>query len=399
MALTGVFAIILQFLLISRARWLEPYYGLDKLTRLHHWNGLLAITLIYTHMFTIILGYSLAAKVNYISQYFTFVFHYEDVWQASFAAIILFFTVGLSLYIVRKHLKYETWYYVHLLNYLVIILAFGHQLENGGDFISNDVFRVYWVSLYVILFLNVVGFRFLRPAYLYWKHRFRVEKVVAETPTTNSIYITGRKLEKFKYKAGQFNKWWFFAKGYWLEEHPFTISVEPNGKYLRLTPKMVGDFTEKLKKLPSGTPVLIDGAYGIFTNKVATKNKILFIAGGIGITPIRAMLGELAKSSSQKDVVLLYSVRDSSDIPLRDELDKITDRVHLKIVYILSDRKEVGYEFGRLDKDKIQNLVGDIKDRDVYICGPPPMMKALEIAALELGADKKAVHMEKFSLH
>jgi predicted ferric reductase len=396
-ALLGVYSILVQYLMISRARWLEPYFGLDRLTRWHHWNGFIAVSFIVCHVALIVLGYSAATDSGLVAQYFELVKEVPYVWLAALANFCLFLTIGSSIYIVRKHLKYEWWWYVHFLNYLVVILAIWHQLANGFDLVSHQGFRYYWIGLHLLVFGNLLLFRFIRPSYLYYKHRFRVEKVASETASTNSIYISGRNLDQFKYQAGQFAKWWFLAKGYWTEEHPFTISVEPGNQYLRLTPKMVGDFTTRLKQLKPGTPVIIDGAYGIFTASASSSEKLLFIAGGIGITPIRAILGKL--QNSQKDMALLYSARSRSDLTLKAELEAIAKKAKLKITYILSEEKASGYEYGQLDKPKLAALVPDIKSRDVYICGPPPMMTALKHAAQELGVKKTKIHIERFSLH
>lgn len=395
-ALLGFYSILVQYTLISRGRWIEERFGLDKLTRVHHWNGIAALTLITAHIFLIIGGYALVSGNSYIEQDLEFLRAFPYVWMSTIAYGVLLTTVGLSITIAKKRLRYEFWYYVHLLNYSVVPLAFWHQLANGGDLLASDTFRSYWIILTILSMLNLVVYRFIRPFWLYFRFRFKVEKVVKETPTTSSIYITGRNIERFKYMPGQFNKWWFVAKGYYWEEHPFTISVEPNGKYLRLTPKALGDFTTKLQNIKPGSPVVIDGAYGIFTPAVAKTEQFLFIAGGIGITPLRAMIGSLATTGA--DMRLLYSARNHDDLALKSELDDFAKTTKLKIDYILADEDRQGFLHGRLDGPTMEHLVPDFKTRDVYICGPPPMMEALSAALLGRSLPKAQLHMERFSL-
>jgi predicted ferric reductase len=394
--LVGMYSLLVQVTLISRGRWLEAKFGLDKLTRIHHWNGLMAMTLIIAHVFLVTRSYSLLTKVTIIEQYKTFLFSFPYIWLAAIGYSLLLLTVGLSLVIVRRHLRYEIWYYVHLFNYIALLSVFWHQIVNGGDFLASETFRLYWILLYVLALLNLFGFRFARPVWLYQKHKFKVAKVVAETPYSTSIYITGKNMGRFNFSAGQFAKWWFLAPGFKRESHPFTISIEPNGKYLRLTPKAVGDYTTKLKKLPKGTKVVVDGPYGIFTPRVAKSTTLLFIAGGIGITPIRAILGELA--GSKYDVHLLYSVSSEADLTFKKEIDKLAINSNINVRYILANEKKQGFYYGRLDGQTIKELVPDVLTRDVYICGPPPMMKALSSELQKLGLPSSAIHTERFSL-
>jgi len=86
-----------------------------------------------------------------------------------------------------------------------------------------------------------------------------------------------------------------------MEAHPFSMSRRPDGTRLRLTIKAVGDFTRRIPGLKPGVRVLIDGPHGIFTARRSSSQKILMIAGGIGITPIRS----LAKSWFLRDATSL----------------------------------------------------------------------------------------------
>jgi predicted ferric reductase len=395
--LLGMYSLIVQFTLISRGRWLEAKFGLDKLTRYHHWNGLATISLIILHVGFIIKSYSGIASISSMEQYKLFLTSYRFVALAFVGYLILLVSVFMSLVIVKRRLRYETWYYIHLLNYISILSVFWHQIANGGDFLANPVFKYYWIVLYFSALGNLFIFRFFRPLYLYRKHKFQVAKIVRETPSTISIYITGENLDKFKYKAGQFAKWWFLAPGFKRESHPFTISVEPNGKYLRLTPKNVGDFTNKLPNIPKGTKVFLDGPYGVFTSDNSNSTTILMIAGGIGITPIRAMIGELA-DSERHDLHLLYSARVVDELAFKKDFDVYSKNQHINVRYILSDEKKPGFLHGQLDGKKIKALVPDVLNRDVYICGPPPMMKALSAELIHLGVAKSSIHTERFSL-
>ena len=239
------------------------------------------------------------------------------------------------------------------------------------------------------MFGFVLLYRFLRPIYLAFKYQFKIEKVVSENNTVTSVHITGKNLETFVYEAGQYMHANFLARGLWFT-HPFSFSTAPNGKELRLSIKKNGDFTSKIEQLQPGTRVLIDGPFGIFTERFAVTKKFLFIAGGIGITPIYALIESMAPKN--RDMILLYSNKYKSEALFFHTLSHWGVKSH----YIFSGEEERGYEFGRIDKEKIMRLAPDFKDRDIYICGPVAMMDELVALFIELNVPRKQLHFERF---
>lgn len=277
--------------------------------------------------------------------------------------------------------------------YASVFLALFHQVTNGQNLLSNDALRIYWYALYITAFSLVLWRRWFLPVYLEFKHRFRVQEVVDEGGGVTSVYVTGKNLAQFSYTAGQFNLWQFWQKGLRTMHHPFTISSAPGDPYLRLSAKAIGDFTAKLGQLKKGSPVLVSGPYGLFTQVVATKNKRLFIAGGIGITPILSML----KNNVLKDDVLIYAAQTKEDAVFLSELKPLEVK-GLKIAYVFSKQKTKGAYEGRISKDILKNEVSNIKNRDTWLCGPPPMMNPVEGLLEELSVPKNQVHTEKFRL-
>ena len=396
--LTGLLAVLfvlLQFLLMGRPVWIEKIFGLDKLARIHHLNGYLSISFILLHPVLLITSYAIRNEVGLIEQYVDFFHNYRDVWQASIAVILFTGIVFLSITIARKRLKYESWYFIHLLTYLAVLLAFGHQLKIGGDLLTNKSFAAYWWMLYIFVFGNVLIFRFMKPVYNSVKYRFTVSDVVAETADTNSVYITGRNLHKFRTKAGQFIILRFLAKGFWWQAHPFSLSFVPKNNQIRITVKNCGDFTSKIPEIKKGTPLYIDGPYGVFTPKPEQDIKYLFIAGGVGITPIRTMIERVAE---EHDLILLYGNKKATDIIFRKELDELKTKHDFPVHHILSDQPDYEGEKGRIDKEKLLRLVKDIKEREIYICGPVPMMDGIIKLLRETGVKRERIHFEKFSL-
>ncbi|HEX3099682.1 MAG TPA: ferredoxin reductase family protein [Patescibacteria group bacterium] len=384
----------LQLILIGRVKWVESVFGLDKLSRMHRTNGLIILGLILLHPFLMVLAYSMSNETGLVSQYLLFLKYWDHILLATIGYLMLLGTIMLSLTIIRRKLKYEWWYYVHIFNYIAIAFIFLHTRETTPD--SNYLpWEIFWWGIYVFTFFNIMWFRFTRPVLRFWQHKFTVERVVDLGPAT-SIYITGRNMDKFKIQAGQFMIFRFLQKGFWKQAHPFSMSMAPNGRELRLTAKKLGDFTNELPKILVGTQVLIDGPHGVYTEKLITKQKLLFIAGGIGITPIRSILESLG--TRYPDKFLLYSNKSQAETILGDELAELSTKNNFKITNIYDGEQVTGAEFGRLDKTMLARLVPDIAERDIFLCGPPPMMLALRKAMVELGVPKSQIHFERFAL-
>ena len=393
--LLAVLAILLQFTLIGRIRPVERLWGLDKMSRLHHWVGISALGLMLTHFALMLIGHNMFSKLGLWNQFTFFINNYEDVLKAAIALGLFILVVVASLTIVRRRLNYEYWHIVHYMVYVAILFAFGHQLEVGVDFITQPLFVMYWWALYLTVGLVYGIWRFLIPLYNFAKHQFVVEKVVVETPTSNSVYISGRNMQTFRISAGQFMLVRFLRKGMWWQAHPFSLSKYPDGKNLRVSIKSVGDFTEKISESRPGTRVLIEGPNGIFGSSVAVEDKVLLIAGGSGITPLRSLAERYVRAKT--DVVMLYSNRNSSDVMLKRELDILAEH-GLKLIYVMSDDKDWPGEKGMLDASSIKRLVPDYTERQVLLCGPPPMMKSLQAGLEKEGVTKEHIHFEKFSL-
>jgi len=386
--LLAEFTIMLQLILISRVPFVEKTYGFDKLNRLHRRVGYSFGASILIHPTLLILGYAKLNDLSLVRQLLDFITNWEDVLKAVIGLSILLIVVFLSLPTIRKMFKYETWHASHLFMYVAIFFFFSHQV-NTAD-VSGGVAFYYWYIVNFTVFGLLVLYRFLHPFILYHKHKFTVLKVVEETHDVTSVYITGKNMADFKYDAGQYLHVSFFTKKLW-QPHPFSLSVAQNGAYIRLSIKAVGDYTSLTHKLNPGTKVLLEGPFGRFTEKVAKKDKYLFIAGGIGITPIRSMIEYL--SPKKKDMILLYANKTAKDIAFKDELQKLPAR-H---VDILSIEPESGFEKGYIDEEKIKRLSPDFIDRDIYVCGPPPMTDSILLILKKIGVPASQIHFEKFA--
>ncbi len=393
--LCAAYFVLMQFVTTGRILWVERSFGMDKLTKSHQRNGKLALFFILLHPILLTYGYGKMFGNGFVKQFVMSITGSDEVFQAFLSFLLFIALVAISLKIVRSKLKYETWYYVHLLMYLAVFFSYEHQFELGSTVNLNQIFYGYWVALYLAVLIAFALFRFAWPIYHFFRHRFRIVRVVRETPTVVSVYISGKNMEKFAIQPGQFMIFRFLNKKMWGQAHPFSLSMLPSGGQVRISVRNLGDFTKSIEELKEGTPVIIEGPYGIFTRKVAVKEKFLLLAGGIGITPLRSLFEELAKDG--RDVMLINSAKVSADVPLRAEFERIASEYKKPYILTLSGEPEFAGEKGFIDTEKLRRLVPDIKERDVYICGSVPMMEMAMNATKELGVPAAQIHSEVFS--
>lgn len=394
--LATVFALT-QFLLMGRILWIERPFGLDHLASYHRFNGYAAMTLILLHPLFVVAGYAVAGRANYVTTYLDVIQRYSYVWWALIAELLFGLVVATSIYIVRRRLKFESWYSVHLLVYAAIILVFFHQFAVGGSFINHPLARAYWYGVYLFVGLNVLFFRFTLPTLNLVRFGFRVSRVVAETPSTTSIYIQGRNLGAWRARPGQFVLVRFLSAQYGRQEHPFSLSAMPANNEFRLTIRHSGDFTNTIAGLKSGTAVLVSGPFGRFTSELAVTDKRLFIAGGVGITPIRTLIKQAI--GQHKDGVLVYGNRTPDDVVFGEEL-RTLGPTRLPLIEVYSDPPPAFKGItGYVTAELVKQLVPDFKARDIYLCGPPPMMDGIIDGLLAGGLPSSQLHFERFNLH
>ena len=394
--LMGTYLALWQLLLMARLPWLEHAFGLERMAVLHKWNGYLVIGLLLCHGVFQTLGYQLGDGKDVASQLGDFVANYDGLLAAIVALGLFLLIAVVSITIARRHLAYETWYFIHLYTYLAIVLAFSHQLATGVDFAGNLAFTWYWCLLYGVVAGFFLLHRVVVPLINYQRHRFRVHAVEKEARGVFSVYISGRDLHKFEAEAGQFAMWRFLDARRWWQAHPFSISAIPDGRYLRVTVKNIGDFTSAIHQLKPGTPLLVEGPFGKFTER-PTNKKVLLIAGGIGITPIRPLAEEMAIDGF--DVQVLYRVHSEGDLVFKKELDALSARHNVRINYLVPQAG--GRRSSReawLQPASLARLVPDVADRAAYVCGPVGMMNVLRKSLKTLGVPPDQIRSEVFRL-
>jgi ferredoxin-NADP reductase len=240
--------------------------------------------------------------------------------------------------------------------------------------------------------LATVAWRVLAPLVSVLRHRLKVVEVIAEGPGATSLRISGRKLDRLHAVPGQFFIWRFLTPGHWWSAHPFSLSAAPDGATFRITAKSVGDHTSRMRTIPVGTRVVTEGPFGDFTERSRRREKVLLVAGGIGITPVRALLERM-----NGDVVAIYRVLAPEDIVFADELDELRRTRGVALHYVIGDHA-TDEGIGLLSPEHLGELVPDLAEREVYLCGPPAMTNVTEKRLRAAGVPRRRLHIERFAL-
>jgi predicted ferric reductase len=386
------YSVVLLVLLMARLPPLERGVGSDRLARWHSMGGRYTVCLIVTHALLITWGYAITAHTNVIHQEWTLLDSYPDVLMATVAGL-LFVGVGVSsMRAARRKLRYETWYYLHLYTYLAIALAFAHQFATGSEFMSSLSTRVAWAGLYAVVGLLVLWYRMVVPIDQAVRHQLRVRSVVRETPNTVSIILQGSDLLSLRAESGQFFRFRFLSKELWWAVNPYSLSAPVTDELMRVTVKDLGDHSGQLARLRPGTRVIAEGPFGAFTAHRRRRHRVLLIAAGVGVTPVRALF-ETLPSTTPGDLTLIYRARSHEEVLFRAELEAIARSRQARLHIVVGSRDELGSD--PLSAQMLSQLP-HLAEHDVYLCGPAPMQLAVTHALRSLGVHRRHIHTESY---
>ncbi|MDN0198330.1 ferredoxin reductase family protein [Streptomyces sp. S.PNR 29] len=392
--ITGLLAgyvIALVIAQMARVPALERRVGSDRVARWHATSGRYALSLTLAHVVSILYGYALQADTGVVAQTLSVVTGYPHMIEAAVGTLLLLLVGFVSAGAVRRRMRYELWYHLHLLTYAAVYLAFWHQLAAGGEFVGDPTARTAWYTLYIAVGVLLLWYRVLTPVRLNLRHRMRVESVVREAPGVVSVLIRGRRLHRLDAEAGQFFRWRFLTKGLRWSANPYSLSAPPRPDLLRITVKAVGGHSAALAGLRPGTRVWAEGPYGALTAARRSRGKVLLLAGGAGITPLRALFETLPGAPG--DLTLLYRARTAEELALRDELEAIAEARGARLLYAVNSPE------GRrpaITGKTLRRILPDIARHDVYLCGPPGLAEESYAALREAGVPHRRIHHESF---
>lgn len=380
MGLLGFLCLSILIFSGDTARFFDRFFGMDKIIKFQRKFALITTLFVLSHPIFFIL--SNEAYLRYLI---------PDLASIPFAigtfAFYIFIVVMVSS-VLYKRISYKVWQYIHILIYVLFFFGLYHAVNAGSD---SGAFLIR--GMYGILLIFIIVGVIYRTNYKFKQRRnkFYVKNIKWETKDTFTLIVEPQ--QKFSFKPGQFcflrlNRNKLYAR------HPFTISSAPEDKYLNFTIKNTGRFTQTASELKEGEEIIIDGPLGIFTLEDIKKD-LVFIAGGVGITPFMSIIKHMVRREAKNDITLLYGSRTERDIIFKKELENINED-WLKKVFVLSGESSDRYEEGYIDKEIIEKYVKDTNNAVFYICGPEPMKNKIEEILKEMGVKKQNIKIESF---
>ncbi len=381
--LGSIMIVLMSFSLFlsTRPRWAEPYFGgLDKMYITHRRTSTSAFLLMFLHLLIVPITFVNLRLGNYLA-------------IIAFLGIvtIVLTTIAPRIAFLNRLTgnTYDGWKNLHRYIGIFFIIGFIHSLTVNA---LSAFVAISWTQLFFIfgtisyLYTEVFG-RFFKKYVPY-----TVEAVKHPNSSTTEVTLRPKK-ESIKHDhAGQFLFVRFPDIKGLNEAHPFTISSAPSEDVLRVTIKACGDFTRDLfTHLRPGTGAVVEGAYGMFNYKTGAQKQI-WVAGGIGVTPFLSFIRDLA-TDLHHDVYFYYTVRHPEESIFVDEIEAIVKKYPQ-----LKSHIRFSATHGSLTVDEIiKNAGGNIRDYDVYMCGPLPMVQAFENKFLEAGLSHGQIHYEEFN--
>jgi ferredoxin-NADP reductase len=274
-------------------------------------------------------------------------------------------------------------------------------LALGNDFESKAA-KIVWAVLFLVAWTAWFYGRLARP-WLLGQSSYRVVSIAPEAPQVWTLTLEPRANRPLHYAPGQFQFLSLRNSSASTEEHPFSIASSPslNGR-IRLTIKESGDFTSTIGRIKPGDLAAVHGPFGRFSHALHPEgDDLVFVAAGIGITPLMSMLRYMRDRGERRRVLLVYANRGTADIVFRNELDLIESGGFpaLKTIHVLSRPPAdwVGHT-GRLDAARLGSLCGGFSRKAFFICCPPVMTSALIDGLRKAGVGLERIHADYFGL-
>lgn len=393
----GLSMMALQFALTARFKVVKSPYGSDIVYYFHRQISLAAFVMILAHPLLLIIE-----RVDTLRLLNLF----AAPWRAragvtSVVALVLLIVFSLW----RKQLKinYTKWRIWHgVLATLAVLLALVH-VELVGHYVNTPWKRILWL-VYALFWVGLLLYtRVIKPLWLMRKP-YRVVDVRQERGNCWTLVVEPVSHRGLNFMSGQFAWLSIGDSPYAHHEHPFSFSssaMQP--ERIAFTIKELGDFTATIKHVALGERVYIDGPFGAFSvDRHPHAKSYVFVAGGVGVTPIMSMLRTLADRRDTRPLLLIDANPDWESVVFREEIDELKNRLNLKVVHVL-ERPPEGWqgESGYVTMEILERYLPPVRQAnefEVFICGPKPMMDSVERSLAQMGIFPGDYHSERFDL-
>ena len=390
-SLTGIWtslAALTGLLLAARLPWMERSAGLDRILIWHRMAGDTMGVMLGVHVFTSLMA-EMPLRGGLVATVKDMIGRESYMGMASIGALIVAVVVVSSLKNVRNRLSYETWYLLHLSAYVGVIISYSHTITLGSLLSGDRLIRYLWGIFFAYVLILVILARWSGVISAIRKP-LRVVDVQRETEDTVSVVLGGPNITSYAGEAGQFITMRMMKRGTWWKSNPYSLSAAPTTAGMRITVKDRGDASAATFRLKRGDKVAVEGPYGIATPDIFEGSRPLLIAGGVGVTPVRAMLECLPKGS--RPLVLLRA-RKVDEIPHYKEICDLTESRGGEVRLVLGRTAQLKAHDPFAPK-VLHSLVPDLMNCVAFVCGPTSLTFAARKGLREAGLAPSRIHLE-----
>jgi predicted ferric reductase len=299
----------------------------------------------------------------------------------------------------RLPMRYELWRLSHGLGAALIAGLSAHHTLSVGTYAADPVLAAFWLALTAGALASLVHVYLVKPLL----QRREAYRITVNEPAAERMWRVAVEPESGRtpdFAAGQFAWANLGHSPFSLTEHPFSISSAPADRpRIEFTIKEAGDFTNQVGTVPLGTRAYLDGPHGSFTPAGQPACRLVLIGGGVGFAPLLGILRQLAHDRWPHPADVIYGNRIESQIIRRDELEALEDRLDIRLNLVLSEPPP-GWPgpVGDLTREVLAACLPERDRGALYlVCGPVPMMNAVERALLDLGIPAGRIVSERFS--
>lgn len=392
----GLSMLGLQFAITARFGTVTAPYGMDVVIRFHRSISLVAFAFVLAHPVLLFVTDPSTLELLRV---------WDAPWRARFgvvSVVALIAIVVTSVYRTRLGLRYEVWKLAHGVLAVVVVATALVHVQLVGHYVSTVWKQLLWVAMSAGL-VGVLGWvRIVKPL-RQMRRPWEIVSVEPERGEAWTVEVAPVGHGGLRALPGQYA--WLVVDGtpFSVEEHPFSLSssTEREDGHLRFTIKALGDWSGAVGEVVPGTRAYVDGPYGAFSPDRHEAPGFVFVAGGVGITPFLGILQTMADRDDRRPVTLVYAAPTRDELTGIERVEALRQRLDLELVVVLEDPPP-GWDgdTGLPDADLLDRVAPERQRTrfQYFVCGPPPMLDAVETALESRGVPMEQIQIERFDL-
>ena len=382
----GIVLLLWMYVLDAKSVMSMVFHDLAPVVRIHKALGKWGSLAVVLHPLLIIYSYGESLLYPLIPHIGTEFERHVTLGRIAFWLMVI--TAILSVYF-RKRIGFRTWKYIHYLAYICVPFALLHIPNVGSQYMQHQLVKLYFFGLV----MTFVIFTVLRIRGL-----FNLDKIaytiISNQKITDDDYLLHLK-PRGTYLKPRRGQYVYLKLGFISEDHPFSVTQynETTGELL-LTYRKFGMFTKVASELQAQHTVYIGGPFGEFTREIdKLTTPVVYIAGGIGITPF---IDRIIRESKNREQWLFAANREPHSAVFVSTLKPFLPAHCVEIYESVPPNYQGIVETGYMNKAIIKKYLARPESYHYFVCGPPPMMAAVTKMLADMGIDQRRIHTETF---